>query len=230
MQQRYKIATAVAILFHVIGLIGIFFFDDGLIMRTSPIHLLLMLGLIVYTTEKPDKYFLLFFLLCFCAGIAAEIYGTATGLLFGQYEYGTVLGPRVRSVPLIIGVNWFLIIYCAGSFVSRLLTKLSAKAAEMMNEPPKSIRLLTIVTDGSLLCVFFDWVMEPAAVKLGYWQWLGNGEIPFYNYVCWFVISAALLAAFVLLKPGRSQPGANKFAVNLLLIMMMFFMIVRTFA
>ena len=40
----------------------------------------------------------------------------------------------------------------------------------------------------------FDLFMEPAVIKLGYWQWL-NGTIPFQNYLAWFVISALFVAA-----------------------------------
>ena len=59
----------------------------------------------------------------------------------------------------------------------------------------------------------------------GYWQWLGNGEIPLYNYVCWFAISIILLFIFQHLQFSRQ----NKFAVNLLLIQAMFFLLLRTF-
>jgi bisanhydrobacterioruberin hydratase len=76
-----------------------------------------------------------------------------------------------------------------------------------------------------MVAVIFDWIMEPAAVKLGYWKWLGDGEIPSFNYLTWFGISTILMAAFALLKFEKQ----NIFAVNLLLIMMMFFMLIRTF-
>ena len=76
-----------------------------------------------------------------------------------------------------------------------------------------------------MMAVLFDWVMEPVAVKLGYWKWLGNGDIPFYNYVSWFVISVGMLAIFHFCKFNKQ----NKFAVNLLLIQLLFFLILRTF-
>ena len=85
--------------------------------------------------------------------------------------------------------------------------------------------MLSIMVDGATLAVLFDWLMEPAAVKLGYWKWLGNGEIPLYNYMCWFVISMLLLFVFHKLQFNKQ----NKFAVNLLLIQAMFFLLLRTF-
>jgi putative membrane protein len=67
----------------------------------------------------------------------------------------------------------------------------------------------------------FDWIMEPAAVKLGFWSWEG-GQIPLLNYISWFLLSVFLLAIFSRLK---LKPHA--FAANLLLIQTAFFLLVR---
>ena len=37
---------------------------------------------------------------------------TTVETMFGDYSYGKVLGYQVNNVPVIIGINWFLIIYC----------------------------------------------------------------------------------------------------------------------
>ena len=39
-----------------------------------------------------------------------EAIGVNTGLLFGTYEYGANLGFKIFGVPLIIGVNWTVLI------------------------------------------------------------------------------------------------------------------------
>ena len=75
------------------------------------------------------------------------------------------------------------------------------------------------------LAVLFDWLIEPVAVKLGYWQWKGDGSIPMYNYICWAVISALLLAVFHFCAFNKQ----NKFAIHLLLIQALFFLLLRTF-
>ena len=66
--------------------------------------------------------------------------------------------------------------------------------------------------------LLFDWIMEPTAVQLGFWKWLPAGEIPLYNFICWFVISALLQTAFRLFK----FPKPNQFAVHLLIIELLF--------
>jgi bisanhydrobacterioruberin hydratase len=225
LRTKTQIATAIAIFFHTIGFVGMFFNKDFFI-ATTPLNLLLMFGLLLYTHQKINWQTILFFAVCFMVGIYVEIIGTSTGYLFGHYSYGKTLGPAIKNVPLVIGINWAIIIYCCGVSVYVILQKLSAKVQELTGSSTSSaLQMFSIISDAAMLAVFFDWVMEPAAIKLGYWQWLDDGEIPTFNYLSWFMISSVLLTVFSLLKFDKK----NIFAVNLLLIMTMFFMLIRTF-
>ena len=221
---RCQVATVVAIIFHSIGLIGILYFDRDFFIRTTPLNLLLMFALLIYTHQTTSRSFIYFFVICFFSGILAELVGTKTGMLFGNYVYGTVLGPAIEGVPWIIGINWFIVMYCSGTAIHTLMHKLAA--GKNANELPLSgkLRTVALIIDGATLAVFFDWLMEPIAVKLGYWKWLGDGQIPLYNYLCWFVISALLLLLFSKMNFYKN----NKFAVHLLGIQAMFFMLLRT--
>jgi len=225
LRTKCQKATAIAILLHAVGLVGILFFDRAFFIAATPYLMLLMAALIFYTQENINPPFIIFFIICFAVGFAVELLGTSTGLLFGNYSYGNSMGPAIKNVPVVIGINWFLIIYCCGITINMLLERLSRKLEEMTGNPSPAVRFLSLVTDAAMLSVFFDWIMEPAANKLGYWTWGGNGSAPLYNYACWLVVSALLLLIFSFLKIGRR----NIFAVNLLLIMMMFFMLIRTF-
>ncbi len=220
--SRYQIATAIAVLFHLIGIVGIVFIDEDLFVRATSLNLLLMLLLLIYTQSKINIAFILFFLLCFLVGFTVEWVGTSTGYLFGNYMYGDVLGPKVSGVPLIIGVNWFIIIYCCGVTMIAIFNRLT-KNLDESRQPKPIMKMASVVSDGALLAVFFDWIMEPAAVALGYWSWEG-GEIPMFNYICWLFVSAFLLMIFHLCKFEKK----NKFAVNLLLIQLMFFLVLRS--
>ncbi len=224
LKSRTQTATALAIFFHLIGFVGMFFNKDFFTAAT-PYNLLLMFGLLLYTQQKISVGFIVFVVVCFVLGIGVEIIGTSTGYLFGEYAYGKTLGFSLKNVPLVIGINWFIIIYCSGITVHRFLEKISAKLETITGAPSPVIRFFSVISDGAMLAVFFDWILEPAAIKLGYWQWLGDGQIPTYNYLCWFIISFGLMSVFTFLKFEKK----NIFAVNLLMIMMMFFMLIRTF-
>lgn len=221
--SKYQIATVVAVLFHTIGLIGIVFFKNNFILLATPANLLLMFGLLIWTQETKNYPFWLFIAITIVLGIAIEIIGVNTKLLFGDYAYGNMLGGKIKNVPLIIGVNWFIIIYCCGISINTLLVKAINKIAAETATAPTALKALSVIIDGATLAVFFDWLMEPVAVQLGYWKWAG--QIPFYNYLCWFIFSMILLAVFHTLQFNKQ----NKFAIHLLMIQVMFFLLLQTF-
>lgn len=222
---KFQIATAIAVLFHGIGLVGLLFFDKDFFITATPFNLLLSFTLLIWTQTPKSSSFFLFLLACFAVGIIVEITGVNTKMLFGDYAYGNVLGFKVQNVPVLIGVNWFIIIYCCGISIHTLLMKAINRIAADTGMAPTALKALSVIIDGATMAVFFDWLMEPVAVKLGYWTWNGDGSIPMFNYICWFVVSLLLLTVFHTAKFNKQ----NKFAVNLLLIQMMFFLLLRTF-
>lgn len=222
---KFEIATAIAVLFHTIGLVGLLFFDKTFFLAATPFNLLLSFALLIWTQQEKNLPFIIFFIACFLVGVTVEIIGINTGILFGDYTYGNVLGYQFKNVPLLIGINWFIIIYCSGISIHTLLMKAINRVASDTGKTPTALKALSVIIDGATLAVFFDWLMEPVAVKLGYWVWNGDGSIPMLNYICWFVVSLLLLTIFHFAKFSKQ----NKFAVNLLLIQLMFFLLLRTF-
>ncbi len=221
--SKNQVATAIALLFHTIGLAGMLFFKNSFILQATPVNLVLMFALLIWTQSEKNYFFWGFLVAVFATGILVEIIGVNTRLLFGNYNYGSVLGFKMMNVPFVIGVNWFIIIYCCGISMQTLLMKAIDKVAVTTSAPPMALKALSVIVDGATLAVFFDWLMEPVAVQLGYWKW--NGEIPLYNYLCWFVIAVAMLTLFHFCKFNKQ----NKFAVHLLMIQVMFFLLLRTF-
>lgn len=222
--SKIQIATAVAVLFHTIGLAGILFFKSELIIKSTPVNMLLSFVLLLWTQEQKNRAFWLFVVACVSIGIAVEIIGVNTGFLFGNYTYGPVLGIKVAQVPLLIGINWFIIVYCCAVSVYILLQRIINPATSAGVKTSNMLKGLAVITDGATLAVLFDWLMEPVAVKLHFWSWQNN-MIPLYNYICWFAVSALLLLVFNSCRFYRP----NKFAVHLLLIQIMFFLVLRTF-
>lgn len=224
-KHKQNIALFLALLFHVCGAIGILFtpYRQWFIDNT-PLNLLLMAALLVFTQKGKPFAFWLFILLCFVTGIIVEIIGVNTGYLFGDYTYGNVMGPKIYAVPWLIGVNWFSTVFCAGCIVYRLNEWLLKKFTDNL-QPSFAVQLFSFVFDAAMLTTLFDWVLEPTAIKLGYWQWQPEGEIPLFNFACWFGISAVLLTVFRLLKFNKH----NQFAVHLFIIQLLFFLVLQTF-
>ena len=123
-----------------------------------------------------------------CAGayaftFAAEAAGVATGQVFGEYEYGSALGPAWMGVPLIIAFNWVAVTNGSTWFADRLVPGAVGWA-----------RWAGVALLAGLFATAFNWVMEPAAMRLDYWRWPGD-EIPAQNYAAWFAIAALGAAA-----------------------------------
>lgn len=220
-----NLALFIALLFHIAGAIGILFTPyKNWFVQNTPVNLLVMAGLLIITQKQKKIYFFIFLVITFLVGFVVEYSGANTGLIFGHYSYGDILGTKVLGVPLIIGVNWFIVMYCAGVatqfYENRMLRRIHEKGIAIN----PNVQKISFIIDASLLAVFFDWIIEPVAGKLGFWTWEG-GDIPFYNYVCWLIISALLLALFQRLPFNKR----NIFAVHLLIIQGLFFLVLRTF-
>lgn len=165
----------ILIVLYVVGLVGILFPQTrGVVLPLSSVNLFLGFLLLSYSEKKSLKSLLIFMAIAFVIGFCSELIGVQTGILFGNYSYGTNLGIKFIGVPLIIGLNW------------AVLTVTSASITEGLSE-----NIVLRVVINSLIMVLFDFVMEPVAMKFDFWSWHSN-EIPVYNYVCWFLISVIL--------------------------------------
>jgi len=179
----------IILLFHLVGLIGFIVPSlTVLFIALVPWHLLLMLGVIVYGYGNLDGRLLLFALVTFIVGFVAEYTGVHTGWIFGHYRYGETLGTKLFEIPLMIGVNWFLLIYAAGVTLQRSRLK----------------NILVRILSGAMILTLLDVLIEPIAIHFDYWHWLDAG-IPFKNYACWFALSALLLFIFEQFKFKRQS-------------------------
>lgn len=223
--SRVNIALFIALLFHVSGAIGILFTTyKTWFVEHTPLNLCLMATLLFYTQEQKNKAFYFFAFVAFAIGMITEMIGVNTGYLFGNYNYGLVMGYKVLGVPLLIGVQWFVTVYCCGIVMHQLHNWIENKYAAQGILLSAKIQTLSLIIDGALLATLFDFIMEPVAIQLGFWQW-ENNQIPILNYACWFAISLFLLWIFKLLPIQKH----NHFALHLLIVQTLFFLILRAY-
>lgn len=222
--NRFMWSVAAAVIVHTAGLIGMVWGDPVWFSAKTPMNLTLMFCLLMLNQQTRDKSFYFFAAIAFLTGMITEMIGVHTGILFGNYAYGTILGPAVNDVPLLIGVNWFVTMTISSTAASVLLKHHSDSNEALTFSALKRLGLLSLL--GALIATSFDWIMEPVAVKLGFWSWLGDGTIPVWNYVCWFIISYLLILIAGLLRVDLRNP----FSIPLLLIQALFFLLLRLFS
>lgn len=175
--MKKNLPIYIIIILHAVGIAGTLVpATAALTISLTPVNLLISSLLLIYLSPNPKVY--LFLVTSFIIGMASEIVGVQTGWPFGSYSYGTVLGFHLMEVPIIIGINWFMLTYASGVIAHKIFTN----------------SFLAILF-GATLMVTIDLLIEPVAIQLGYWDW-GNSAIPVSNYIAWWVISVLILLIF----------------------------------
>jgi putative membrane protein len=205
--NKIVFCSALMVLFHLVGLYGFLNLSyEELFIALVPYHLLLMLGLLVYSTNDFSKNIKIFALIIYFAGFFIEVIGVNTGIVFGNYSYGDALGLKLFSTPLLIGVNWLILVYCTGVLLQYLKIK----------------NTLIFSLIGALILVGIDFLIEPVAIRFNYWSWAG-GLIPAQNYIAWYIFSFLLFFVFQRLDFNKK----NKAAIVLLLAQIGFFLVLN---
>lgn len=204
-KYRFHISLAVLIIYYSVG---IRLLQTGgnkeEIIALTPFTLLFTLIVLLFNHTHWKKRVMLALMLVAVLGFFVEVLGTRTGVPFGSYSYSDVLGIKVMGTPLIMGINWVLLVY-AGTMLFHPL-----------NIPGW---LKPVLTGGSL--VLLDIFIEPFAIKWNLWQWQETVP-PAQNYVSWAII--AVLFSW-LLNRSLSRSMRNKLALPVLVIQLLFFLI-----
>ncbi len=201
---RENLSVATLILFYFVGIVGLTLPIRDAFVLFSPFNLLLSLGLVLYNHKEWTKQFIAVSAFCFLGGYAAEVIGVQTGMLFGNYEYGQSLGFKILDVPIILGVNWLMLIYASAMVVHLFF---------------KRFPLLLKAALATFFMVALDILIEPVAMQLDFWSW-ENGVIPLQNFIGWFVVAYVLQIAFFKFLPPKAN---NHVAVALFGLQVIFF-------
>jgi len=196
-------------IFYVVGIVGFILpFSRELFINLTGLALLLSTFLLFWFHRSGfNRASIIVFVAIYLAGFLIEVLGVGTGVIFGQYTYGSALGPKIWDTPLMIGVNWLMLSY---SFAAVL----------------KSIKLngLLVIILASAGMLIYDLVMEQVAPILDLWYW-DKGIIPPENYFAWFVI-ASIFQSLVVFSGIKLR---NPIALTLLLCQFGFFLVLAIF-
>jgi bisanhydrobacterioruberin hydratase len=157
---------------------GLGWFDSLMRWLSGPMLIGFGIGVLLQVRRRANLLFWFWTVLVLLLSFLMEWAGVRTGRPFGVYAYSPILQPQWKGVPLAIAFSWLM-----------LLIGSARIASSVVGERSRLLRAFAV----AVLMTVFDVVMEPAAVRLGYWSWQG-GTIPLRNFFSWFVI--AFLLAF----------------------------------
>jgi putative membrane protein len=198
---NFTYSLVVLIIFHFVGFCGLLSPYCNLFMLLTPFNLILSAFLLWRHHTTALKPLVFFFGFTFSLGFFVEYLGANFGFLFGSYSYGNTLGIKLLHVPIVIGLNWMLIIYSVATILDRF-----------------SIPIAPKIIIGSCLAVFMDWLIEPIAIRYDFWSWQ-QGAIPLQNYLGWLITASIMLSAYYLLK----VESKNRLALPLYIVQASFF-------
>ena len=199
------LAILVLAVLYTVGIFGILLPIHQDFILLTPVNLLVSLALVLWFHAGWDRGTRAFVVIAYLVGFGAELFGVQTGILFGEYTYGRVLGPKVWGTPLMIGVNWVMLSYSAGVIANHLL--------------PERHWLFRGLAS-ALLMVGLDVLIEPVAMHYGFWSWEAEA-VPLRNYLGWFLVAFPLQCLFAFWL-GRAL---NKVAIALFILQVLFFLI-----
>ena len=201
MPAGWQVSMAILVFMHFSGIVGIQSSFKDLFLLCTPFTLLLSITLLFWNHTEYNKSFFIFSALTFLTAYFIEVLGVKTGMIFGNYSYGNTLGIKLFDVPVLIGINWLLLIYCVGVIFNTL--QVSSIIKSMF---------------GATLLTLLDFFIETVAVKYDYWKW-ANDTPPIQNFISWFILSFLLLLFFNSMNFNKN----NKLAHGLFIIQLVFF-------
>lgn len=210
MKDVYKylvfIVRAILFLIYLIGAVGILQPAERMeTARLTPYILLVSAFFLLLFHKKWNVRFIVVIVIITVSGFFIEMLGIRTGYIFGSYTYGSILGAELWGVPLIIAVNWLILIYCCFYISQRIFQK-----------------RIVIIVSAALIMVFTDVLMEPVAVKLGLWIW-STPVPPLHNFAGWFLVSMLFATILNFARLRISNPVA----LYLYIYMVLFFAILN---
>ena len=185
-----KVNLIIIILFiiHLVGGVALSLDSvKSIFLLLTPFNLALTFGLLIWGNDDFSINFFKIISVLFLIGFFIEVIGVYSGLLFGEYHYGKTLCFQFLGVPLIIGVNWVLLVMSSFAVSSYFFSNSIFK-----------------VVLSSIIMVLLDLMIEPVAIRLDFWHWQAE-VIPLQNYLMWFLV--ALLMNWIL--------TFNKFKFNM---------------
>lgn len=198
------LCIAVLSILYLVGILGIALPIHPDFVLLTPLNLFISLVLVLVFHPSWGKSTYLFLGLCYLIGFGAELFGVQTGLLFGDYKYGPVLGPQILGTPYIIGINWILLAYSSGVGVNHVLSGKNKWLKAAL---------------GATIMVLLDIFIEPVAIEYDFWIWQGRELPPIQNFVGWWFVAFMVHFLFQVLQPNIK----NKVGIALLVLQFLFF-------
>lgn len=169
-------------------------------------------------------------------GLLAESVGVHSGWPFGDYSYGTALGPKLAGVPVVVPLAWTMMGLPALMLGRRCAARLdgtgrpaaarptaarqatarrtaTARQAVTLRQAVTARQAVTVLAGGATLTAW-DLFLDPQMVAEDYWSWQSGGGpalngIPVSNAAGWLLVGIVVTGALAALLPERNATASS---------------------
>lgn len=143
--------------------------------------------------------------------LTVETFALATGYPYGEFYYSDLLGYKLFGLtPFTVSLAWTPLVIGAYAIAGRVAS---------------SSRVMRVIF-ATIILIGFDLVVDPGAVRVGFWRYEGGGAyygVPWSNYAGWVVTGFAamcMVEAFLYwrrpLLPAPAQAVLSAFFITVL--------------
>jgi putative membrane protein len=199
--DRKTILISLIWLFHISAIIGISLgYQDWFAQKTWLNLIILNLSLfLIFPIYQPKNA--LAYMSIAALGFLVELLGVNYGWFFGDYQYGDNLGLKIAGTPLLIGLNWAMLVLVTGQIARSFL-------------PKKWMQ----VSFASGLMLLLDMLMEKVAPVFDFWAFESE-NVPLSNFIAWFVF--ALIFQFIV--HALNSKGNIRVSYHIYIVQFLFF-------
>jgi len=161
-----------------------------------PIIFALIHGAMFYRTRG----IVIFCAICLVVGNIFENLGVRTGFPFGWYYFTELMGPKIFSVPILLGLAYLGMGYLSWTLARAILGA--------MRRPLSGSRVITVPLTAGLIMVAWDFAMDPVWSTIEHaWVWSDGGAyfgVPVSNFSGWSLTVYLMFQLFALYLRGRA--------------------------
>jgi putative membrane protein len=140
-------------------------------------------------------------------GYVMEAIGVRTGFPFGHYYFTEGMGPKLFSVPILMGPAYLGMGYVSWAVARGILNP------DDREDSPAGARLVMLPLAASFVMVAWDLCFDPALSTFGrYWVWTQGGAyfgVPVSNFLGWLLTNYLIYQLFALHLRRSSTPGRD---------------------
>jgi len=149
---------------------------------------------------------LIFLAICFVIGNVSENLGIRTGFPFGRYYFTDLMGPKLFSVPILLGLAYLGMGYLSWTLARTILGG--------MRSPLAGFRVVTVPVVAGFIMVAWDFSMDPIWSTIEHaWIWMDGGAyfgVPASNFLGWYLTVYLMCQLFALhLRASATTPVRN---------------------